>query len=53
LREFLEDTIALLERTPPAMRTLLDGLPDGWLGEPDAAGGVVEGGCAGVLAARG
>jgi hypothetical protein len=36
---FLEDTSALLERTPPAMRQLLAGLPDSWLGEPDATGG--------------
>lgn len=36
---FLDDTRALLERTPGAMRELLAGLPDSWLGEPDIADG--------------
>lgn len=36
---FLEDTIALLDRTPRAMRELLWGLPEKWLGAPDVAGG--------------
>jgi len=36
---FLEETTALLERTPRALRQLLAGLPDGWTGEPDVAGG--------------
>lgn len=36
---FLEDTAALLERTPRALRQLLDGLPEGWLGEPDVSAG--------------
>jgi len=36
---FLEDTIALLERTPRAIRSLLVGLPDSWLGTPDVAAG--------------
>ena len=35
----LDDTIALLERTPRAIRELLAGLPDGWLAEPDVDGG--------------
>lgn len=36
---FLEDTCALLERTPRAIRELLAGLPDSWLGEPDVVAG--------------
>jgi hypothetical protein len=36
---FLDDTRALLERTPVAMRQLVAGLPDSWLDEPDIAGG--------------
>lgn len=36
---FLEESIALLERTPRVLHTLLDGLPESWLGEPDAPGG--------------
>ena len=36
---FLDKSIALLERTPRVTRELLDGLPDGWLGEPDTVGG--------------
>jgi uncharacterized damage-inducible protein DinB len=35
----LADAVALLERTPRVTRELLDALPDGWLGEPDAPGG--------------
>lgn len=35
----LDDTIALLERTPRTLETLLGDLPSSWLGEPDAAGG--------------
>jgi DinB superfamily len=36
---FLDDTLALLERTPRIVETLLDGLPESWVGEPDAPGG--------------
>lgn len=36
---FLADTIALLERTPRVVRTLLEDLPDAWLGTPDTADG--------------
>ena len=36
---FLDDTIALLERTPRALHELLNGLPVSWLGEPDVPGG--------------
>lgn len=36
---FLDESIALLERTPLLVHDLLDGLPDGWLGVPDAPGG--------------
>jgi hypothetical protein len=36
---FLEETIALLERTPRMLQVLLLGLPESWLGEPDVAGG--------------
>ena len=36
---FLAESTALLERTPRVLRELLVGLPDGWLGEPDTAGG--------------
>lgn len=35
----IEETIALLERTPQTVRDLLDDLPGSWLGEPDTAGG--------------
>lgn len=35
----LDRLTALLERTPRVIRELLDGLPDEWLGEPDAPGG--------------
>jgi hypothetical protein len=35
----LDGTTALLERTPRVIHELLDGLPDGWLGEPDTPGG--------------
>ena len=37
--QFLADTTALLERTPRVVHSLLDGLPDSWLGTPDSAGG--------------
>ena len=30
MRSFLDTTVALLERTPPTLITLLDGLPDEW-----------------------
>lgn len=36
---FLEDTIALLERTPRVLHELLAGLPESWLDEKDTAGG--------------
>jgi hypothetical protein len=36
---FLDETIALLERTPRVVDELLGGLPEGWLGEPDTVGG--------------
>lgn len=36
---FLDETAALLERTPVILEDLLTGLPEGWLGEPDAPGG--------------
>lgn len=36
---FLDETTALLERTPRVVRDLLADLPDSWLGEPDTAGG--------------
>jgi hypothetical protein len=36
---FLEETIALLERTPRTLQALLEGLPESWLEEPDVAGG--------------
>jgi hypothetical protein len=35
---FLAETTALLERTPRVVRTLLEGLPDGWLDTPDTPG---------------
>ena len=35
----LDETTALLERTPNVVRALLGELPDGWLGEPDTVGG--------------
>ena len=35
----LDESIALLERTPRVVRALLAGLPDGWLGEPDTVDG--------------
>lgn len=35
----IEETSALLQRTPLTIRQLLMGLPDGWLGEPDVLGG--------------
>lgn len=36
---FLDESTALLERTPRVVRELLSDLPDGWLGEPDTPGG--------------
>lgn len=36
---FLDDTIALLERTPRVVRTLLETLPENWLETPDTADG--------------
>jgi len=36
---FLDESTALLERTPGVLRELLTDLPEGWLGEPDTAGG--------------
>jgi DinB superfamily len=36
---FLDESIALLERTPRVVHDLLDGLPDSWLDAPDAPGG--------------
>jgi hypothetical protein len=36
---FLEETVALLERTPRTVEALLEGLPESWLGEPDSPGG--------------
>jgi hypothetical protein len=35
----LDESIALLERTPRVVRELLDGLPESWLGVPDTEGG--------------
>ncbi len=36
---FLDEATALLERTPRVLHELLADLPEGWLGEPDTAGG--------------
>ncbi len=36
---FLDETVALLARTPRVVRELLADLPEGWLSEPDTAGG--------------
>src|SRR6185369_3917131 len=36
---FLDESVALLARTPRVTHELLAGLPEGWLGEPDTAGG--------------
>ncbi len=36
---FLDETTALLERTPRVVRALLDGLPDPWLGTRDTPDG--------------
>jgi hypothetical protein len=36
---FLEDSVALLERTPRVIRELLYGMPDGWLQERDTPDG--------------
>ena len=35
----LDETVALLERTPGVVRELLSGLPGSWLGAPDAPDG--------------
>ena len=35
----LDETTALLERTPRVVRALLDGLPERWLVTPDTADG--------------
>ena len=35
----LDETTALLERTPRVVRALLADLPQGWVGEPDTEGG--------------
>jgi hypothetical protein len=37
--QFVEESIALLERTPRVVRELLEGLPDSWLTERDTPGG--------------
>lgn len=36
---FVEETAALLERTPRVLEALLDGLPEAWLQTPDSEGG--------------
>jgi hypothetical protein len=36
---FIDEQIALLERTPGVIRALLDGLPDSWLNERDTPDG--------------
>ena len=36
---FVDESIALIERTPRVLRELLEGLPDEWLGVPDTDGG--------------
>lgn len=36
---FIEESIALLERTPRVVGDLLEGLPESWLHEPDTVGG--------------
>jgi muconolactone delta-isomerase len=36
---FLANTTALLDRTPRVVRSLLDGLPEPWLGTPDTSDG--------------
>ena len=36
---YLAETTALLDRTPRVVRTLLDGLPEPWLGTPDTQDG--------------
>jgi hypothetical protein len=38
-RAYLDESVALLERTPRLVGELLGGLPEGWLGEPDTEGG--------------
>lgn len=37
--KFLDETTALLDRTPRVVRALLGGLPDTWLGTPDTPDG--------------
>lgn len=37
--DYLDESTALLDRTPRVLRELLSDLPDGWLGEPDTVGG--------------
>lgn len=37
--ESLDETTALLERTPKILREMLSGLPEGWLDVPDTVGG--------------
>ena len=39
MSDFLEETAGFLERTPRIVSDLLAGLPEGWVGEPDTAGG--------------
>jgi hypothetical protein len=36
---FLDETTALLDRSPRVVRALLDGLPEPWLGSPDTPAG--------------
>lgn len=36
---FIDQTVALLERTPSVVRAVLDGLPESWLGVPDTEDG--------------
>lgn len=35
----IDESLALLERTPRVVEALLDGLPESWLGEPDTPDG--------------
>jgi len=37
--EFIDEQVALLERTPRVVRALLDGLPESWLAERDTPNG--------------
>ena len=39
MSSFIDDTTALLGRTPDVLRALLIGLPDAWTGTPDVADG--------------